>query len=138
MGIHSLLQGIFLTHGSNPGLLHCRQIFYSLSHQGHHATMVSRPEAVIKMLYLQRSDSTWQWRTKEYGAGELPGGPVVNNPPSYAGDSGSIPGWGTKISSALGQLGPLASTTESMCPSKSSHMMQGRSQVLQLRLNSVK
>ena len=26
--------GIFLTHGSNPGLLHCRQILYHLSHQG--------------------------------------------------------------------------------------------------------
>ena len=31
---HSLLQGIFLTEGSNPGLLHCRQILYHLSHQG--------------------------------------------------------------------------------------------------------
>ena len=31
---HSLLQGIFLTQGSNPGLLHCRQIPYHLSHQG--------------------------------------------------------------------------------------------------------
>ena len=27
-------QGIFPTQGSNPGLLHCRQILYSLSHQG--------------------------------------------------------------------------------------------------------
>ena len=27
----SLLQGIFLTQGSNPGLLHCRQIFYHLT-----------------------------------------------------------------------------------------------------------
>ena len=34
MGNHSLLQGIFLTQGSNPGLLHCRQILYHLSHQG--------------------------------------------------------------------------------------------------------
>ena len=34
VGCHSLLQGIFLTQGSNPGLLHCRQIFYHLSHQG--------------------------------------------------------------------------------------------------------
>ena len=32
---HSLLQKIFLTQGSNPGLLHCRQILYSLSHQEH-------------------------------------------------------------------------------------------------------
>ena len=31
---YSLLQGIFLTQGSNPGLLHCRQILYYLSHQG--------------------------------------------------------------------------------------------------------
>ena len=28
------LQGIFLTQGSNPGLPHCRQILYHLSHQG--------------------------------------------------------------------------------------------------------
>ena len=34
MGSHSLLQGIFLTQGSNPGLPHCRQICYHLSHQG--------------------------------------------------------------------------------------------------------
>ena len=33
VGCHSLLQGIFLTQGSNPGLLHCRQILYHLSHQ---------------------------------------------------------------------------------------------------------
>ena len=29
-----LLQGIFLTQGLNPGLLHCRQILYHLSQQG--------------------------------------------------------------------------------------------------------
>ena len=34
VGSHSLLQGIFPTQGSNPGLLHCRQIPYYLSHQG--------------------------------------------------------------------------------------------------------
>ena len=28
VGCHFLLQGIFLTQGSNPGLLHCRQILY--------------------------------------------------------------------------------------------------------------
>ena len=33
VGCHSLLQGIFLTQGSNQGLLHWRQILYSLSHQ---------------------------------------------------------------------------------------------------------
>ena len=32
MGCHFLLQGIFLTQGSNPGLPHCRQILYQLCH----------------------------------------------------------------------------------------------------------
>ena len=34
VGCHFLLQGIFLTQGSNPGLLPCRQMLYHLSHQG--------------------------------------------------------------------------------------------------------
>ena len=33
VGSHSLLQGIFPTQGSSPGLLHYRQILYHLSHQ---------------------------------------------------------------------------------------------------------
>ena len=32
MDCHVLLQGIFLTQESNPGLLHCRQILYRLSY----------------------------------------------------------------------------------------------------------
>ena len=34
VGSHALLQGIFPTRGSNPGLPHCRRILYCLSHQG--------------------------------------------------------------------------------------------------------
>ena len=34
VGSHFLLQGIFPTQGSNPGLLHCRPILYQLSHRG--------------------------------------------------------------------------------------------------------
>ena len=34
VGCHALLQSIFPTQGSNPGLSYCRQIFYHLSHQG--------------------------------------------------------------------------------------------------------
>ena len=33
MGSLSLLQGIFLTQGSKPGLPHCRQILYQLNHR---------------------------------------------------------------------------------------------------------
>ena len=31
VGSHSLLQGLFLTQGLNPGLWHCRQTLYRLS-----------------------------------------------------------------------------------------------------------
>ena len=34
VGCHALLQGIFPTQGSNPGLPHCRSILYHLSRQG--------------------------------------------------------------------------------------------------------
>ena len=43
---------------------------------------------------------------------DFPGGPVVKNLLSNAGDAGSIPGWGTKIPHAAGQLSPHAATTE--------------------------
>ena len=38
VGSHALLQRIFPTQGSNPGLQHCRQVLFHLSHQGrsHH------------------------------------------------------------------------------------------------------
>ena len=36
----------------------------------------------------------------------FPGGPVVKNTPSNAGDMGSAPGQGTKILDATGQLSP--------------------------------
>ena len=34
LGCHFLLQGIFPAQGSNPGLLHCRQILYWVSYKG--------------------------------------------------------------------------------------------------------
>ena len=34
VGYHVLLQGIFPTQRSNPGLLHCSQTVYHLSYQG--------------------------------------------------------------------------------------------------------
>ena len=34
VGSLSLLQGIFPAQGSNPGLLHCGQVLYQLSHKG--------------------------------------------------------------------------------------------------------
>ena len=38
---HFLLQGIFPTLGSNPGLLQCRQILHCLSHQGSPTALIT-------------------------------------------------------------------------------------------------
>ena len=40
VGCHFLLQGIFPTQGSNPGLLHCRKTLYCLSHKGSSYTVI--------------------------------------------------------------------------------------------------
>ena len=42
----------------------------------------------------------------------FPGGAVVENPPANAGDTGLIPGQGTKIPHTTGQLSPRAASTE--------------------------
>ena len=57
MDCHSLLQGILLTQGSNPGLLYCLQILYHLSHHGSPTISQSLPkfmsiESVILSNYL--------------------------------------------------------------------------------------
>ena len=51
---------------------------------------------------------------KKQASWDFPGGPVGKNLPSNAGDAGSIPGRGTKIPHAAGQLSPWGATTESM------------------------
>ena len=48
MGCHFLLQGIFLTQGSNLGLPHCRQMLYCLSHQ--RSPQIERNESCSVML----------------------------------------------------------------------------------------
>ena len=92
---------------------------------------------------------------------------MVKNPPSNAGDVGSILGRGTKIEHAMGQLSPHATTTEPVCSgahaphlvreahvlqlekpghlneepvccNKRSHMLQRRSHVPQLRPDTAK
>ena len=52
VGSLSLLQGIFPTQGSNPGLLHCRQSLYQLSHQGN-------PRILEGVAYPFSSRSSW-------------------------------------------------------------------------------
>ena len=45
---------------------------------------------------------------------DFPGGPVVRNLPSTAGETGSIPDRGTRIPHAVGHLSPHTATTEPM------------------------
>ena len=52
VGSPSLLQGIFPTQGSKPGLLHCRWILYQLSHQGN-------PRILERVAFPFSSRSSW-------------------------------------------------------------------------------
>ena len=70
---------------------------------------------------------TWfwrQWGQEEKGGEGLPGGPTVKNPPPNAGDTGSIPGGGTKIPHTTGQLSPRATTTELGSLNERAHVLQ--------------
>ena len=53
VGSLSLLQEIFLTQGSNPGLPHCGRILYQLSHQG-------SPRILAWVAYPFSSGSSWR------------------------------------------------------------------------------
>ena len=81
VGSHFLLQGIFLTQESNPGLLHCRQILYCLSHQGSpeiwgtHLSLITKRHAWAELFvtatnWKKRSpkhiNTTWHILTKKY------------------------------------------------------------------------
>ena len=52
---HSLLQGIFLTQGSNPGLLLCRRVPYRLSLQGSplHTDLLCCTPCLVHPLYIK-------------------------------------------------------------------------------------
>ena len=56
-----------------------------------------------------------EFHYKEIQLRDFPGGPVVKNLPSNVGDVGLIPGQGTKIPHAAGQLSLRTTTTELTC-----------------------
>ena len=68
--------------------------------------------------------------------GDFPGDPTIKNLSSSAGDEGSIPGQGTKIPYATGQLSPLTKSTEptreAMHPSERPYVLQARAQCSQI------
>ena len=54
VGYHFLFQGIFPTQGSNPGLPHCRQTLYHLSHRGSHGLLQARILEWVALSLLQQ------------------------------------------------------------------------------------
>ena len=118
MGTFSLLQGIIPTQESNPGLPHCRQILYQMSHKGspkkaeennkdNQKIMLFKKEKTtekineIKSWFFEKIDKTdkllagltkkKQRKTKLLG---FLRGSMVKNSPANAGDMDSIPGPG--------------------------------------------
>ena len=94
VGSNSLLQGIFPPQGSNPGLLHCRQILYHLSHQVPHLKLfLSHPEWLLRVLTdgkhrkihsellqtIPPETSTWK-QSLSYQASFARGVPTAYNP----------------------------------------------------------
>ena len=59
VGCYFLLQGVFPTQGQNPGLLHCRQIPYCLSHQGSPSKRRPLQFYVTEVEYLRNMDSSF-------------------------------------------------------------------------------
>ena len=86
VGCHSLLQRIFLTQGSNPGLLHYRQVL-CVAGQTPEKSFVQAPK---KSCNIQSG---------------LPGGSVVKKSTCNAGDMGLIPG--SRRSPGKGNGNPL-------------------------------
>ena len=87
VGSLSLLQEIFPTQGSNPGLPHCRQILYQLSYKG-------SPVGIVCLHFkgkglCQMKKSTWNLNVKNHISYSwayifwrslcFPGGPAVTN-----------------------------------------------------------
>ena len=69
VGCHALSQGIFLTQVSNPGLPHCRQILYWLSHQGSPSFYIAQ---VIKCDICAEAWRKWGYKPCGYVGKKLP------------------------------------------------------------------
>ena len=71
---HFLLQGIFLTQRSNPGLPHCRQTLYRLSHK--------RSPVYAFCIYLLASRNPESWNSQVFAYYFLPFPPLFYSFPS--------------------------------------------------------
>ena len=107
VGSLSLLQGIFPTQGSNPGLPHCRRILYQLSHKGKPKNTGVGSLSLLQRIFLTQKLNQGLLNYRQIptelsgkpkdGLGidknsrGFPSGSVVKNLPANAGDLGLIP-----------------------------------------------
>ena len=66
VGCHFLLQGIFPTQGLNPGLLHCRQTLYRLSHREDLLTTGQTGKSHESPFFIYMSYSLWPYYVSWY------------------------------------------------------------------------
>ena len=111
-----LLQGIFLTWGMNPCILHCRQVLYPLSHSLKSNLLPFRtcpssiPASSSKHLFSKEYQNHWSLLfasklNQFYNAFSLHGFPdswVGEESTCNAGDPGSIPGSGKSAGEGIG------------------------------------
>ena len=76
----SFSRGVFLTQESNPGLLHCRQILYRLSHQGSRLRHETCPNGV-HCLARETLRVSALWDTHSCGESTEPRGRTLSLPP---------------------------------------------------------
>ena len=79
-GVHFLLQGIFPSQGSNPGLLHCRQTLYPLSKlsQPNLTQALASPQATLSHHWDFSDSSLLSGATPTCASAILPGFPPSN------------------------------------------------------------
>ena len=65
VGSLSLLQGIFPTQGSNPGLPHCRRVLYQLDHKGSPMLQAASCNLIIKKVLSCSSAQSHPWNDFE-------------------------------------------------------------------------
>ena len=67
VGCHALLQGIFLTQGSNLSLLHCRWIRWILYHLSHQRS----PSMKLRIIFIIVRIDSFFWKKKISGWGHV-------------------------------------------------------------------
>ena len=121
VGSLSLLQEIFPTQGSNPGLLHCKQILYQLSHQGSPVWHIASTMKILAMTIIISPFPIYFNEPSQFG---LPQWLSGKESACNVGNTDSIPGLGRYPGEGNGyplQYSGLENSTDCMGSKKVRH-----------------